>query len=165
MNNTNDNIEKTCNFYMSDWHFTVMVLPYINSEINQNTQIINIFEKDISQKVKTLVDKLNLKNKNEILKINWKSTNINNSINEIESKLKNCSQNLLIINGTNNYIKKVNDEIQSKISKDYFKNRKIKIIDCYDFDTNKENMNIILEKYDYILNTSGEIKISNIMYQ
>ena len=62
MNNTNDNIEKTCNFYMSDWHFTVMVLPYINSEINQNTQIINIFEKDISQKVKTLVDKLNLKN-------------------------------------------------------------------------------------------------------
>ena len=83
MNNTNDNIEKTCNFYMSDWHFTVMVLPYINSEINQNTQIINIFEKDISQKVKTLVDKLNLKNKNEILKINWKSTNINNSINLI----------------------------------------------------------------------------------
>ena len=83
---------------------------------------------------------------------------------EIEKKLKNSSQNLLIINGTNNYIKKVNDEIQSLISKDSFKNSKIKLIDCYDFDTNKENMNTIIEKYNYILNTSGEVKISNIMY-
>ena len=53
MNNTNDNIEKICNFYLSDWHFTVMMLPYINNEINKKTQISTIFEKDISQKVKT----------------------------------------------------------------------------------------------------------------
>ena len=78
MKNTNDNIKKICNFYMSDWHFTVMLLPYINKEINMKTQIFTIFENDITQKVKTLVDKLNLKNKDQILKINWKNADINN---------------------------------------------------------------------------------------
>ena len=163
MNNTNDNVEKVCNFYMSDWHFTVMILPYINKEINQNVQIITFFEKDISQKFKTLVGKLNLKNEEEILKINWNNVDINKSISEIENKIKNNNKNLLIINGTNDYIKNVNYKIKKEIKQNTLTEHRLKIIDCYDFNSNKEKIDSILKKYDSMLNTSGEIKISNII--
>lgn len=165
MKNTNDNIEKICNFYMSDWHFAVMILPYINNEINSNTQIITIFEKDISPKVKTLVDKLNLKNKDEILKINWKNSDIKNFIQEIKIKMKNNDKNILIINGTNSYINRINNRLETEIHNNIFKNLNIKIIDCYEFEENKDNMNSIIEKYDFMLNTSGEIKINSITHQ
>ena len=46
MKYTNDNVKKICNFYMSDWHFTVMLLPYISTEINKGTKVITIIEKD-----------------------------------------------------------------------------------------------------------------------
>lgn len=162
MKNTNDNIKKICNFYMSDWHFTVMLLPYINKEINMKTQIFTIFENDITQKVKTLVDKLNLKNKDQILKINWKNADINNIIYQLENKLKNNDNNIVIINGTNNYIKEVNKKLEEVIYNDKFLQKNIKIIDCYDFEENKEKINTIIGKYDSMVNTSGEIKVENI---
>lgn len=162
MKNTNDNIKKICNFYMSDWHFTVMLLPYINKEINMKTQIFTIFENDITQKVKTLVDKLNLKNKDQILKINWKNADINNIIYQLENKLKNNDNNIVIINGTNNYIKEVNKKLEDVIYNDKFLQKNIKIIDCYDFEENKEKINTIIGKYDSMVNTSGEIKVENI---
>lgn len=162
MKNTNDNIKKICNFYMSDWHFTVMLLPYINKEINMKTQIFTIFENDITQKVKTLVDKLNLKNKDQILKINWKNADINNIIYQLENKLKNNDNNIVIINGTNNYIKEVNKKVENIIYNDKFLQKNIKIIDCYDFEENKEKINTIIGKYDSMVNTSGEIKVENI---
>ena len=162
MKNTNDNIKKICNFYMSDWHFTVMLLPYINKEINMKTQIFTIFENDITQKVKTLVDKLNLKNKDQILKINWKNADINNIIYQLENKLKNNDNNIVIINGTNNYIKEVNKKLKDVIYNDKFLQKNIKIIDCYDFEENKEKINTIIGKYDSMVNTSGEIKVENI---
>ena len=37
----NNNIEKLCSFYVSDWHLVTMLLPYINKEINENANIIN----------------------------------------------------------------------------------------------------------------------------
>ena len=147
MKNTNDNLEKICNFYMSDWHFTVMLLPYINKEINMQTQIITIFEKDMTEKVKTLVEKLNLKNKEKILQINWKNSDINNLKNEFKKEFKAGSKNLLIVNGTNNYINEVNKVINNVINNiennKSFSSKKIKIIDCYDFDSNKDNMSAI----------------------
>ena len=88
MKYTNDNVKKICNFYMSDWHFTVMLLPYISTEINKGTKVITIFEKDLTEKVETLVEKLNLKNRDKILKINWKSSDINSFMKELQCKLK-----------------------------------------------------------------------------
>lgn len=161
MEKTNDNIKKICNFYMSDWHFTVMLLPYINKEINMKTQIITIFENDMTEKVKTLVGKLNLKNKEEILKINWQKTCLDNFISEIEYNIKSNDKNLLIINGSNMYINQANNEIKNVIYKKEIASKKIKIIDCYDFESNKEKINLIIKKYDGMLNTSGEIKLDS----
>lgn len=163
MNYTNDNVKKICNFYMSDWHFTVMLLPYINKEINNKTKVIAILEKDMTDKVETLVDKLNIKNKDDILKINWKNSDINCFVMELKHDLKYYKDNLLIINGTNNYIKEVNNKIDEELSKDVLIQKKIKILDCYDFDSNKDNMSNIIKEYDGMLNTSGEIKVENIL--
>lgn len=41
---TNDNIKKICNFYVSDWHLAVMLLPYINKEINKGTKLLLFFK-------------------------------------------------------------------------------------------------------------------------
>lgn len=163
MKYTNDNVKKICNFYMSDWHFTVMLLPYISTEINKGTKVITIFEKDLTEKVETLVEKLNLKNRDKILKINWKNSDINSSMKELQCKLKKDKENILIINGSNSYISEANNKVNLLLESEKNIERKIKIIDCYDFENNKDNMNNILKKYDEILNTSGNKKINNIM--
>ena len=36
MENQKKNIFKLCSFYVSDWHIVTMLLPYINSQINEN---------------------------------------------------------------------------------------------------------------------------------
>lgn len=72
---TNDNIKKICNFYVSDWHLAVMLLPYINKEINKGTKITTVFQNNMRNNIETLVRKLNLKNEKEILQIDWNTKN------------------------------------------------------------------------------------------
>ena len=70
-----NNIEKLCSFYVSDWHLVTMLLPYINKQINEKANIITILENDIEENIKTLIKRLNLKNEEKILNLNWKKTN------------------------------------------------------------------------------------------
>ena len=46
-------IHKLCCFYASDWHLTVMLLPYINSKIEENSSIYMKCENDIEEKIDT----------------------------------------------------------------------------------------------------------------
>ena len=102
-------VEKICSFYVSDWHLVTMLLPYINKEINEKANIITILEKDIDKNVETLINKLNLKNREKILSLNWKKTNgikyseVKKNINKeiLEDKL-----NIIFINGKKSYIKR-----------------------------------------------------------
>ena len=82
-----NNIEKICSFYVSDWHLVTMLLPYINKQINEKANIITILENDIEENIKTLIKRLNLKNEEKILNLNWKKTN-GIKYSEIERKLK-----------------------------------------------------------------------------
>ena len=65
------NIKKLCNFYVSDLHLSVMLLPYISKQINEDVEITTIFEKNEKQNIEVVLDKLNIKNKEKILDINW----------------------------------------------------------------------------------------------
>ena len=65
-----NNLTKLCSFYVSDWHLVTMLLPYINKKINEQAQIATILENNVEENVKKLVEKLNLKNKEKILKLN-----------------------------------------------------------------------------------------------
>ena len=44
------NIKRFCNFYVSDLHLSVMLLPYISKQINEDVEITTIFEEDQEEK-------------------------------------------------------------------------------------------------------------------
>ena len=124
---TNDNIKKICNFYVSDWHLAVMLLPYINKEINKGTKITTVFQNNMRNNIETLVRKLNLKNEKEILQIDWNTKN--NSILEryVKENLSGGEENLFIINGDKEYVEKSNEKVieyigKNKTKKEFYKN-------------------------------------------
>ena len=162
-----NNIEKICSFYVSDWHLVTMLLPYINKQINEKANIITVLEKDIQENIITLLNKLNLKNTEEILKINWKKTN-GLKYSELKKQMKKVDEksklNIVFINGNKSYIDITNKNIE-KILKEgnkKYKEVNIKIINCFevgDFNTNISN---ILSEHSKILNTSGEREICEV---
>lgn len=165
MENLKNNIEKLCSFYVNDWHLVTMLLPYINKQINEKANIITILESDIEKNIQTLIKKLNLKNEEKILSLDWKKTNGIKYL-EVENKIKklkkdNCL-NIIFINGSKNNIEIVNKNIEKALSNKKIKNVFIKIIDCYEVSEFNINMQEILNSHDKILNTSGEKEICDV---
>ena len=76
MNKTND--KKVCSFFVSDYHFEMITLPYIEKEIENNKKIIILTDKDLTPTINVLLERMNLSNekKSKIRKIDW---NINDS--------------------------------------------------------------------------------------
>ena len=152
-------LTKLCSFYVSDWHLVTMMLPYINQKVNEKAKIATILEKDIKENVVILVEKLNLKNKEEILNVNWhKNENIKRQSNE----LKDNQEFLILINGDENFIENQNKKIEKYFNTHLIKNT-IKIVNFYDVTKLKGSISKILENHDKILNTSGEKEISEVI--
>lgn len=135
----NNKIEKICCFYVSDFHLEMILVPYINAHINEN--IVIITENDFNETVGILVSKMNLKkeNKEKILNLGWNGKKENN----IEDK------SIIIIIGNKKYIENKNDEIRKRNNED------ITIIDCYNFEDIKQNIDNIINDYSKNLNTTG----------
>lgn len=159
MNNQKNKISKLCSFYVSDWHLITMLLPYINKKINEKVEIATVLENNIEQNVKTLVEKLNLKNAEKILEINW-----NNKSKKIEDIIKDEKEQLIIVNGNKEFIESTNEELDKylKENNEKLKNVKIKIINCYEIVEFNGSITQILDNHDKILNTSGEKEINEI---
>lgn len=166
MNNKNYQVEKLCGFYVSDWHLTTTILPYINSKIDEKTNVITILENNIEENIKVLMEKLNLKNKNEILSIRWTSvdskkyTDIENILNAEITKNTENTENIILISGNRNYIEIINSNINKWLEKANIKS--IKIIDFFEVTEFNNNIVNILDGHDKILNTSGEREISEV---
>ena len=161
MENTDDKIEKICNFYISNWHFSVMLLPYINKEIEKGKSIITFLQNDIEENIETLLSRLNLKEEsnNKIRQVYWKSSNIL-KYEAIEKKLnKQTSQKVILISGKKDYIEKVNKIIEKYLINN--KEQNLKIIDCYEIEKNTYDIREIANIYNKILNTSGEKMLTN----
>ena len=161
-------LEKLCSFYVSDWHLTTMILPYINSKIEKDVNVVPVLENKLEENIKILVEKLNLKNKEKILSINWKNLdsikyeNIENKLNkEINKNNKNNETEIIIlVNGSKEYIEKNNSNIEkwletSKISK-------LKIINFFEVTDFNNNIVEILSNHNKVFNTSGEKEISEV---
>lgn len=161
MGYTNDNIRRICNFYVSDWHLAVMLLPYINKEINKGVKITTVFEKNMKDNIQTLVGRLNLKNKEKILDMNWNSKD-KDIENYIQENIDEEKQNLFIVNGNKDYIENTNDKLYKCVKENCIKGNVIKILDCYEINKDEEKMYDIIKMHDGILNTSGEHKIETI---
>lgn len=153
-----NSLTKLCSFYVSDWHLVTMLLPYINQKINEQAKIATILEKDIEENVVTLVEKLNLKNKEKILNLNW------NKQQEIKSSISNLETNqelIIFINGNKEFIEQYNKKLEKYFETNLIKNE-IKIINCYEVLEFNGNLQQILDAHDKILNTSGEKEIKDV---
>ena len=99
----------------------------------------------------------------EILEIRW--TNVNSKkygdIEELlEKEICKTKDNIILINGCQDYIEKNNKNIEKWVNKSGEK--KIKIINLFEVTEFNHNIMEILNAHDRILNTSGEKEISDV---
>lgn len=132
----NRRLEKTCCFYVSEFHLEMILVPYINQKIEESITILT--EKKLRETLDILISKINLKeeNKSKILQLGWNGEDV---IRE--------NSNVIII-GSNEYIKQKNKELENK--------KAVSVLDCYDFEQEKNNINDIVKKYENVLNTLGK---------
>ena len=155
------NIKRLCNFYASELHLAIMLLPYLSRQLNGDVEITTIFEKLKKEEIAPILEKLNLENKNEILNINWLNSNVDTNkkiMKSIEKGMKNNKDTIIIISGNIEYISNNNYEILKWLHSKNILNA-VKIIDCYNIDEVGRKMKSIVKEYDGIINTSGEIGI------
>ena len=142
-------------FRRTFWHLDFM---WGFEGIAHENTIVTLLETNIKEKVETLVKKLNLKNSEQILNINWnivrtkKYLELKNILN-IESK---GEENItILVNGRKKFIDNIKKNIERWMEQN--KNvRNIKIINCYEITEFNYNITEILDEHDKILNTSGE---------
>lgn len=162
-----NNVEKICSFYVSDWHLVTMLLPYINKEINEKANIITVLEKDIEENIVTLINKLNLKNREKILSLNWKKSNgikYSEIKNIMKKEILEDKLNLIFINGNKSYMDITNKNIEKFLQETSKKHKEIniKIINCFEVGDFNTNIVDILSKHTKMLNTSGEKEINEV---
>ena len=128
-----------CCFYASDFHLEMTIVPYINNKIEENKNVIIVTENNLSETIKMLISRMNIKNKNKILELDWNNTEL--------QQAKGKKDLVIIINGSKKFIQGQNKKI-----KEMFEEENVEVIDCYCFDEIKEEIVGIREKYTSVLN-------------
>lgn len=178
-------IQKICGFYVNDWHFTTMILPYMRKEIEGNKKVITFFQNTIESNIKEMLSKMNLNKtfEEKILEINWNKANflrkeeikqiletINQNIQAMERLKKEENKSMearngntqtidILVKGENEFIETINGKIETAIQELNFE-LKVNIINFYDLSQNQEIIKIT-KKYEYLVNTAGMQKIEN----
>ena len=151
--------EKVCTFFVSDYHFEMVSLPYINKKLEENEDVIVLTENNLEETIQVLLSKMNFKEerKNKILSINWKNDDFA-KFKEIKRNVEKQNEFTIFIKGKENYIHNINKNIKKWIEE----NSKIKVIDCYDMEDVGSNMDTVMASYKSILSTSGEKEIEKL---
>lgn len=147
-----DNKENSCAFYASDYHLEMIMLPYINENLKDDKTVYVFTQDNLEDTINTLMSKVNLDEdkKEEILNINWK----NDDENKYSKLLEDNNESLIFIKGNENYIQKVNSNLNQL--KSY---KKIEVIDCYSLEEIGNETNDIIKNHKGILKTMGKINI------
>jgi len=137
---------RKCCLYASDFHLEMILLPYIKERINKSKFLI-FTQNDLSNTIKILLDRVNLgkKQKEDILKLNWEESSIE-SIQLMKESINENKKINIIVNGDWNYIEAINKELK------IFNN--LNIIDCFNIQDKKLNMDNINNIYKEVINTS-----------
>ncbi len=162
-------MNKVCGFYVSSVHLVTMILPYLRERLNNKIKFETFFEYNLTENLNNILDKLiiNEDDKQKIININWKNTRIK-KYSFIEKGLKNLfdnnKENILLISGSQKYIKETNYILDKFFNKNSNKinNKKITIINCYEVTEFDDNIREILDSHEYIINTSGVHKIEEV---
>lgn len=138
-------VKNICNFYVSEYHLEIMLLPYISKKIDNEENITIITEIDLESTLNVVIERINLdKDKKEkIKKIGWNIQNIENII---------PNTNVILI-GSKKFINEKVFELKERQVEN------LEIIACYNYNEVKNDMKEIVSKYDEMLNTLGINKI------
>ena len=134
-------VKNICNFYVSEYHLEIMLLPYISKKIDNEENITIITEFDLESTLNVVIERINLdKDKKEkIKKIGWNIQNIENII---------PNTNVILI-GSKKFINEKVFELKERQVEN------LEIIACYNYNEVKNDMKEIVSKYDGMLNTLG----------
>jgi hypothetical protein len=143
----NKGAEKVCSLYVNNMHLIVMLIPYIEKELERGRKIVTILEDDLKEEVETLINKVNLteEKKNGLKSINWNKNGL------LFGEISKIEDDVILVNGSYDFIKNVNSCINDNAKK---------VINCFELNTFEDNSREILENHNKILNTLGEKKIS-----
>lgn len=143
------NKENSCAFYASDYHLEMIMLPYINKNLEENKNIYVFTQNNLEETINNLVGKVNIRKqeKEKILNINWK-TDDENKYNRL---IKDNNETLIFIKGNENYINKVNKNLEQLSN-----NKNMEIIDCYNIEEIGINTNSIIKNHKDILTMRGK---------
>ena len=162
---------KICSFYVSDWHLTAMLLPYIEDAKERNEHLNTILEKNISYNMKEILSRVRMddRKKENIIKIGWVNKELlkYNDIKKYMEKITRYENNItIIVEGHKDRIEYIGKNIDKWIKKSEkkLKKKEIKIINCYEVTEFNKDLEEILDKHDKILNTSGIHEIEE-MYE
>lgn len=138
-------VKNICNFYVSEYHLEIMLLPYISKKIDNEENITIITEIDLESTLNVVIERINLdKDKKEkIKKIGWNIQNIENII---------SNTNVILI-GSKKFINEKVFELKER------QVETLEIIACYNYNEVKNDIKEIVSKYDGMLNTLGINKI------
>ena len=158
-------IQKICGFYVNDWHFTTMILPYVRKEIEGNKKVITFFQESIQSNIEEMLSKMNLNKtfEEKILKINWNKANsltqkeIKQTLELIEKGTQTTQTISILVKGDNEFIETINEKIETASSTQL--KSKVKIINFYDLSKN-DKVDFIIAKHQCVINTMGIQNIS-----
>jgi len=153
---------KICSFYVSDWHLTAMLLPFIEEKVEKGENINTIFEKNIRHNMEEILNRIQINNtiKEQILKIDWENKSLI-KFGEIRKFMERATKNqksvTVIVEGNKERIDYINKNISKWLEKNErkIKRKEIKIINCYEVTEFNKSLQDILDKHDKVLNTSG----------
>ena len=137
--------QKACLFCASDFHLEMILLPYIKERIDKD-EIIILTENNLEESLNVLLTKINLseEDKKKIIELNWK----NRDKIKLEKLRDNRKKRLhIIINGSFNYIKNINKNINE------IGTNNIEIVDCFHIGDRDVDIGELSQEYRYILNT------------
>ena len=156
-------LRKTCSIYASDLHFATIIFPFVSKEIESNTTIKTILERDEKENIEKIIENIGLNSqiKEKIKKIDWEAsdiTKIRKIFTILEEDIKVNKNVDLIVLGSNIFIEKVNKAIdiwvKNNIEKFQTDGMKLNIVNCFSVDEN-DKIDTILGSHDYMLKTSG----------
>ncbi|MGN1330583.1 MAG: hypothetical protein ACI4VN_04530 [Clostridia bacterium] len=142
---------KYCAICVNDMHLVVMLVPYIERELERGEKIVTILEKSLKNDVDTLTKKVNLgkDKKAKIKKINWNENILT------DEEIYNIKDKTVLIKGSYDFIKRINKLLNGDVKR---------VINCFELDIFEDNSREILQKHDFILNTVGCKKISEMFH-
>ena len=143
------NKENSCAFYASDYHLEMIMLPYINKNLEENKNIYVFTQNNLEETINNLVNKVNIgkQEKEKILNINWKIDDEN----KYNNLIKDNKETVIFIKGNENYINKINKNLEQLNN-----NKTMEIVDCYNIDEFGIKTNDIVERHKDILTIKGK---------